>query len=101
MISKLTAQSACVQLALNDVSPSPATLGTLNALALTLTSGIRAIAPAAINSLYAIGVGNHIFGGELAWVVLIAFAAATPFIMRWFPSNAEGKLSKRSTDEEE
>ncbi|GAB7348317.1 hypothetical protein MBLNU459_g6295t2 [Dothideomycetes sp. NU459] len=36
-----------VQLALNNISPTPAVLGTLNAVALALTCGIRAVTPAA------------------------------------------------------
>jgi len=45
-----------MQLALDDIAPSPATLGTLNGLALTLVSGVRAVAPALFASLFAMGV---------------------------------------------
>ncbi|KAK5280192.1 hypothetical protein LTR40_006713, partial [Exophiala xenobiotica] len=53
-----------IQLVLNDVSPSPAVLGTLNAVALTLVSGIRAFSPALFASLFATSVGSKVLGGH-------------------------------------
>jgi len=85
-----------VQLALNDVSPSPATLGTLNALALTLVSGIRAFSPALFTSIFAIGVRERILGGHLVWVVMVMLAAGFGVATRFLPENAEGKIK---TDE--
>lgn len=83
-----------IQLALNDVSPSPATLGTLNALALTFISGIRAFSPAAFTSLYAVGVRKEILRGYLAWVVMIVLAAGFSLAINWLPPNAEGRVKK-------
>src|SRR3954470_7937881 len=92
---------AAVQLALNDIAPSHATLGTLNALALGLVAGTRAVAPAAFASTFAIGVKKQIFGGYLIWVVLIALAVGENFLVRWLPANVEGKVVKKPVDEEE
>jgi hypothetical protein len=83
---------AGVQLALNDIAPSPTTLGTLNALALTLVSGIRAVAPALFASLYATGARTQIFYGYLAWVVLVVIGLGYTVAVRWLPKKAEGKL---------
>ncbi|OCL12918.1 MFS general substrate transporter [Glonium stellatum] len=88
-----------VQLALNDISPSYETLGTLNALALTLSSGIRAVTPALATSLVAAGIRTQILNGYLAWLVLIVLALALCVVVRWLPTKAEGKLKKRDTDE--
>ncbi|KAI6783982.1 uncharacterized protein J7T54_001858 [Emericellopsis cladophorae] len=54
------------QLALNDVSPNPQVLSTLNAIALTASSGIRAVFPGFATAIYAVGVKNHIMQGHLA-----------------------------------
>ena len=87
-----------VQLALNDISPSSTTFGTLNALALALTSGIRAVTPAAFSSLYATGVKYQILGGELIWLILIICALTCVVGVRFLPAKAEGKIT---ADEDE
>ncbi|MCJ1352744.1 MAG: hypothetical protein MMC33_002728 [Icmadophila ericetorum] len=84
-----------VQLALNDVAPSPSTLGTLNAVALTLTSGIRAVTPAASASLFAVGARTQILNGYLVWLVLILIALGLAPPLRWLPEKAEGRLKKQ------
>jgi len=88
-----------VQLALNDISPSSSTLGTLNALALTLTSGIRAVAPAAFSSIFATGVRHQIIDGHLVWVILVSMAVAYFVGVRWLPEKAEGRLKESETSE--
>ncbi|KAK8227246.1 MFS transporter, partial [Phyllosticta capitalensis] len=80
----------CSTLTLNDISPSPATLGTLNAVALSLGSGIRAFAPAAFASFYAVGVRGHLLGGYLVWVVFVLIAAGFAVAIRWLPAKSEG-----------
>nr|OQO32340.1 hypothetical protein B0A51_00399 [Rachicladosporium sp. CCFEE 5018] len=87
---------ACVQLNINDISPSPTSLGTLNAVALTINSAIRAVAPVAATSLYATGVRYHILHGHLAWVFIVAFAVLFNFSVRLLPEKAEGRLVKKS-----
>ncbi|KAF2230681.1 MFS general substrate transporter [Viridothelium virens] len=86
------------QLAINDISPSPATLGTLNALALALASGIRAVTPAAFSSLYATGVKYQILGGEFIWVIVIIIAIALAIGVRFLPAKAEGKIMKNDDE---
>ncbi|KJZ76366.1 hypothetical protein HIM_04095 [Hirsutella minnesotensis 3608] len=76
----------CVQLALQDISPDPHLLGTLNALALTLASAIRSFAPGVSTVVYAVGVRNQILYGHLAWVILIPLSAALYFITRRLPN---------------
>ena len=86
-----------VQLALNDAAPDPHVVGTLNALALSLASGIRAIVPGVATSVFAIGVRGQIFRGYLAWAVLMPGAAAFAVVCEKLP---EGKRPARNNDEE-
>lgn len=81
-----------VQLALNDISPSPQTLGTLNALALALTSGLRAIAPFGFSSIFAIGVDGQILSGYLVWAVLMFFTVTLIVAVHRLPKKAEGRI---------
>ena len=82
-----------MQLCLNDVNPTPETLGTLNALGLFYISGIRAVTPAGFSSLYALGVGKQILGGYLGWVVMVVQAFGFMIVVRWLPKEAEGDIS--------
>ncbi len=84
-----------VQLALNDIAPSPLSLGTLNAIALTLVSGIRAFAPALFASLFAAGARNQVLGGYLIWVILTGLTGVNLVAMRCYPARAEGRVKKR------
>ncbi|PNS18455.1 hypothetical protein CAC42_6272 [Sphaceloma murrayae] len=84
-----------IQLALNDISPSHQTLGTLNALALTLVSGIRAVAPASFASLYAFGVGHQILGGYLIFAIIIFLSILASLWVRWLPDKAYGTPVKQ------
>ncbi|KAF1967397.1 MFS general substrate transporter [Bimuria novae-zelandiae CBS 107.79] len=85
----------CVQLAINDISPSHESFGTLNALSLALQSGLRAVAPAASTALYAIGVKYRIFYGQLFWVVVVVVAIGFIFIVRMLPEKAQGRPKAR------
>ena len=91
---------AGVQLALNDIAPSHATLGTLNGIALAVGAGLRAIAPALFASIFAAGIKHQIFGGYLIWVVLILLASPLIVVLRWLPAKAEGNIKKRIQEEE-
>ena len=86
------------QLALNDVSPNSQLLGTLNALALTFSSGIRAIVPGTATAIFAIGVRDQILRGYLAWVILVPLAVAYGFCCKWLP---EGKKIEPTVEDEE
>jgi len=79
-----------VQLAVNDISPSPVMLGTLNGIALSLSSGMRAFAPGLFTSIYAAGVDNQILGGQLCWLVLIAVTLVYGGSLYWLPKKAGG-----------
>lgn len=77
----------CVQLSLQDVSPHPAQLGTLNALALTLASVIRAFAPGLSTVVYAVGVHGQILYGHLAWAGLALLSVTLEVMLRWLPDD--------------
>ncbi|KAI1147977.1 major facilitator superfamily transporter [Nemania diffusa] len=77
------------QLALNDVSPSQETLGMLNALALTLSSGLRSFSPALFASLFAVGAGNQFFYGYFVWVILVILALGFTISTRYLPETSE------------
>lgn len=79
------------QLALNDVSPDPRVLGTLNAIALTGSSAIRSVIPAISTTVYAVGVRNHILGGHLAWFIMIILALVFTVGARWLPEKEKTK----------
>ncbi|GAB7338831.1 hypothetical protein MBLNU457_5524t1 [Dothideomycetes sp. NU457] len=89
------------QLILNDIAPSHNTLGTLNALAMTVTSGIRAIVPALFSSEFAAGVKYHILGGHLAMVTLGVLSILLRIALEWLPDKARGLPKKPTQDEEE
>lgn len=91
---------ACVQLCLNDISPSSNVLATVNALALTVNSGVRAVAPVAFTSLFAAGVKLGWADGHLVWFFLVAIAAGLNVALYWLPEKAEGRYEKpQSTSE--
>ncbi|KAF2003045.1 MFS general substrate transporter [Amniculicola lignicola CBS 123094] len=79
------------QLAVNDIAPTHESFGTLNALVLAVTSGLRAVVPWGATSMYAVGVKYHIFSGQLFWVVIILIAIGLTPLMKIFPKEAEGK----------
>ncbi|RYP79699.1 hypothetical protein DL769_002817 [Monosporascus sp. CRB-8-3] len=79
------------QLALNDVSPSPESLSTLNALALTGTSALRSFSPALFSSLFAIGARSQFLWGYLIWVILTVLALGFTVSTRYLPAASEKK----------
>jgi len=78
-----------IQLALNDVSPSPLVLGTLNALALTGSSVIRAFAPALFTSLFALGANTQWLDGHAIWVLMVLVAAGFSVVSNFMPDYDE------------
>ncbi|CAG8011114.1 unnamed protein product [Penicillium olsonii] len=74
-----------IQLALNDISPSPRVLGTLNALALTGISGLRAFDPALFTSLFAIGARTQLAGGYAIWILLVLLASGLSIAVKYLP----------------
>ncbi|KAI8625574.1 MFS general substrate transporter [Xylariaceae sp. FL1651] len=87
-----------VQLALNDVSPSHETLGMLNALALTLMSGLRSFSPALFSSLFAIGARNQFFFGYLVWVILVILAIGFIISTRFLPETSDKTLENEDSE---
>ena len=83
-----------VQLALNDIAPNSRTLGTLNAVVLALSSGLRAIAPALATSVYAAGVKYRILGGQLFWLLNVILAFGFIGLLKLLPERAEGRPKK-------
>ena len=94
----LIRKSAAVQLALNDISPSPETLGTLNAVALAAQSGIRSVAPAVATSIYAVGVKYQILAGQLYWLFQIVLACGLFLCLRRLPAKARGDVKPKQQD---
>lgn len=88
-----------VLLALNDISPTPAVLGTLNAVAMAMVCGIRAVAPALFASLFATGVKKTILGGYFVWAILIVLACGATVGVKFLPEKAHGKVTKKKIDD--
>ena len=86
--------SACAQLCINDISPSSTVLATLNALALTVNSGVRAFAPIAGTSIFAAGIKWGWADGHLIWILLFVLALALNAAVWWLPEEAEGRPKK-------
>lgn len=63
--------SASSQLVLQNMSPDPRSLGTLNALAESFGSVVRTVTPALSTSIFAFGVGKQMLGGHLIWLLLV------------------------------
>ncbi|KAI3318771.1 MFS general substrate transporter [Xylariaceae sp. AK1471] len=89
-----------VQLALNDVSPSHEVLGMLNALALTLSSGLRSFSPALFSSLFAVGARNQFFFGYFIWVIVVVLALGFTVSTRFLPAASE-KQKEPEDDEDD
>jgi MFS family permease len=77
-----------IQLMINDIAP-PNTLATLNAVVLAFSGGLGAFIPALATSLYAIGVRNHVFGGQLFWLVNILLSFGFLGVLRLLPGKAK------------
>lgn len=90
--------TAAAQLTINDIAPTPNSLGTLNGVALSMGSGIRAVAPAGINSIFSLGVQKQIIWGYLAWAVLIAISLVVAVSTSCLPEKAEGDLKKQAAN---
>lgn len=90
-----------VQLALNDIAPSPNTLGTLNALALMVVSGLRAVGPALFTSIFAASARSQFLKANLIWLILMALASIFAVVVRWLPEKAEGKPKRRTENQTE
>ncbi|GAB1310791.1 Efflux pump azaK [Madurella fahalii] len=89
-----------IQLALNDVSPSPVTLGTLNAVALSIVSGVRSFSPALFASLFAVGARTQLLWGYAIWVLMVVIALGFTVISRYMPDYDELKRQREGGESE-
>ncbi|KAF2826142.1 MFS general substrate transporter [Ophiobolus disseminans] len=79
-----------VQLAINDIAPSPETVGILNSVVLAIQSGVRAVAPILATCIYATGVKYHILWGHLFWLLNVILALGLIVLLRLLPAKAAG-----------
>lgn len=75
------------QLAINNASPSPHILATLNGLSMTCTSIARSFVPAVATVIFAVGARTQTLWGYLAWVILIPLALALRFCVHYIPES--------------
>lgn len=87
-----------VQLALNDVSPNPRVLGTLNSVALAAISLLRSFAPALFTSLFAVGARTQWLGGYAIWVLMALMALWFTVLARFLPEEKKTKKGKATGD---
>ncbi|KAI2901681.1 hypothetical protein CBS63078_6561 [Aspergillus niger] len=87
--SSVAMQLTAMQLALDSVSPSPAALGTLNAMSLAIISFLRAVAPAMFTSMYASTLKLSSPGFYTFWLVLGGLVLVLAFTLRWLPEQVE------------
>ncbi|KAK6356094.1 hypothetical protein TWF718_000469 [Orbilia javanica] len=90
-----------IQLALNDVAPSPEVLGMLNGLCLAMASGVRSFSPALFASLFAVNARTQWLSGHAIWILLIAIAFGLTVVSRRMPDYDElRKRRERKADAE-
>jgi hypothetical protein len=64
----------------------------VNGIALTLVSGLRAVAPALFASIFATGARTQALGGYLVWLVLVLLVTSYAVVVRHLSTKADGKL---------
>lgn len=99
-------EPACIQLFVNDVYPDPAGIAIMNALSLTVSSGIRSFAPVLGTSIFAAGIKSGFADGHTIWIGIVFVAITGNIPLYFLPEAAEGKLQKtaqspRGDDEEQ
>ncbi|KAI0039016.1 MFS general substrate transporter [Auriscalpium vulgare] len=67
----------CIFIYLSAASPNRASLGATNGLAQLMVSVMRAVGPAAANSLYSLSIQHNYLGGRLVYIVLLGIAVAS------------------------
>jgi hypothetical protein len=83
---------------MNDVSPSPHVLATVNGLALTVNTAIRAVAPILFSSIFATGVKLEWLDGHLFWVVITILGLLLNVVVYYLPAAAEGRPEQQASD---
>ena len=87
---------AVLQMAINDVAPTPLAVSRTNGMALCVTQAGRAFTPPIISSLFAYGIDRRILRGQLAWAVLAVLAVGYGVSLIWYPNEAESKSHRRN-----
>ena len=92
-------ETVACQIAVNDIAPSPETLGELNAIVLAISSGLRAVVPAIATSIYGAGIKSQILYGHLFWVLIIGLAIGLYFILLLLPEKAGGRYHSEESED--
>lgn len=58
---------------------------------MTLAAATKAVAPAALNAIFALGVRHQIMRGYLAWVVLATFGAIAYILTGMIPKRSRSE----------
>ncbi|PHH58887.1 hypothetical protein CDD81_4178 [Ophiocordyceps australis] len=77
------------QLVINDLSPDPHLLGSLNALAMMVHNVIQIAAPIFATTMYAVGVRGQVAYGYLGWLVCIPIPLGLFLVVKWLPNSKE------------
>lgn len=88
-----------IQLAVNDVSPNPRVLGTLNSIALMGSSLVRSFAPALFTSLFALGARTQWLWGYAIWVLMTLIALWFTVASRWLPEKRDRREALEAAPE--
>lgn len=75
----------CAQLSINDASPSPHILATINGISMTSASIMRSFVPGVSTVVFAVGVRSQVLWGYLAWVILIPLAIILSVCINYIP----------------
>lgn len=89
LTEKIWGITACVQLFVNDVCPTPSALSTINALSMMVNSALRASAPAIFTSLFALSVKLRWAEGHLCWLVLAVLTLPLGVVLYHLPKSLE------------
>lgn len=75
---------------INDIVPSPSSLGTINGISLSGVAAIKAVCPVLMTSTYAWGVKSNILWGQFGWVVMLAMTFVFGVCASQLPKRAWG-----------
>jgi MFS family permease len=81
----LTMAWPATHLTVNDVVPSPQTLGTLTGITLSLANVFRTVVPATVTSLYGLSIKHSLLTSQLFWGLHVAIAAGYAVSARYLP----------------
>ncbi|KJA16892.1 hypothetical protein HYPSUDRAFT_206686 [Hypholoma sublateritium FD-334 SS-4] len=76
---------------IQNASPNRASLGATNGLSQMLVSVMRAIGPAAANSLFSVSIARHYLGGNFVYVVMLAMVCGALGVAALLPRHSRGR----------